>query len=170
MKNAIDSSNYVSFPKFPLYLVGAGLASMLLLVAAIRYTEIGTSYVSTAAPQNERALRFEDRADGSLAVVDASTAAVVEVLAPGTNGFVRGALRGLVRERKRSAIGAEVPFVLAAREDGRLTLDDPTTNRQIDLKSFGATNAAVFEKMLPARALSANQATALPLANQRARN
>ncbi len=162
MNTTQDSSAYTGFPKFPLYTIGAGLVLMLALVAVIRIGDIGTTYASVASPIAERELRFEDRTDGALAVVDASNGKVVEILAPGTNGFVRGAVRGLVRERKRNEIGPDVPFHLAARADGRLTLDDPTTNRQIDLKSFGATNAAVFEKMLPGRNVSANVTSPLP--------
>jgi putative photosynthetic complex assembly protein len=160
--NTANNTAYTGFPKFPLYTIGAGLVLMLALVAAIRISDVGTTYMTVASPVAERELRFEDRNDGALAVVDASNGKIVEVLAPGTNGFVRGAVRGLVRERKRNEIGPDVPFLLAAREDGRLTLDDPTTHRQIDLKSFGATNAAVFEKMLPGRTFSANANASMP--------
>ena len=47
----------------------------------------------------------------------------------GQSGFVRGTLRGLARERKRMGLGAEQPFVLMGRADGRLTLKDPATGR-----------------------------------------
>jgi putative photosynthetic complex assembly protein len=163
MSSTEDTSAYTSFPKFPLYTIGAGLGLMLALVAVIRLSDVGTTYTSVAPPLVERELRFEDQTNGALAVLDASNGSVVEMLAPGTNGFVRGALRGLVRERKRNEIGPEVPFLLAARADGRLTLDDPTTNRQIDIKSFGTTHAAVFEKMLPGRAVSANYNASMPV-------
>ena len=122
MSSTEDTSAYTSFPKFPLYTIGAGLGLMLALVAVIRLSDVGTTYTSVAPPLVERELRFEDQTNGALAVLDASNGSVVEMLAPGTNGFVRGALRGLVRERKRNEIGPEVPFLLAARADGRLTL------------------------------------------------
>jgi len=74
----------------------------------------------------------------------------VDVVAPGTNGFLRGTLRGLARERKRQGIGPEAPFRLTAHDDGRLTLADPATGRRVDLESFGPTNAAVFSQLLVA--------------------
>ena len=55
----------------------------------------------------------------------------------GENGFVRGTLRGLARERKRQGIGPDQPFRLVAHVDGRLTLLDPATGRRVDLESFG---------------------------------
>ena len=69
----------------------------------------------------------------------------------GANGFLRGTLRGLARERKRQGVGAEQPFRLIGRADGRLTLEDPATGRRVDLESFGPTNAAVFAQMLMAK-------------------
>ena len=76
------------------------------------------------------------------------------VLAPGTNGFARGVLRGLARERRRSDIGMEPPFRLARWSDGRLTLEDPTTGRRIELGAFGPTNAEVFAALMLAPAAS----------------
>lgn len=73
---------------------------------------------------------------------------MLDTIAPGTNGFLRSAMRGLVRERKRQGLGAEQPFELLGRADGRLTLVDPGTGRRIDLESFGPSNAAVFVRLL----------------------
>jgi len=94
-------------------------------------------------------LRFEDRDDGGIAVRDARSGALLATVAPGTNGFLRSTMRGLVRERKRQGLGPELPFELIARVDGRLTLIDPGTHRRIDLESFGPTNSAVFARLLP---------------------
>jgi putative photosynthetic complex assembly protein len=136
------------FPRLPLYVIGAVLALTLISVTIVRVGDLGTSYISTAAPQTERALKFEDRVDGAIAVIDARDGGLIDMIAPGSNGFLRGALRGLARERKRMGQGPEVPFMLVARADGRLTLDDPVSKRQVDLKSFGPTNARVFEQFL----------------------
>ncbi|MEY3892074.1 MAG: putative photosynthetic complex assembly protein PuhC [Pseudomonadota bacterium] len=92
-------------------------------------------------------LRFEDRADGSIAVVDYQTKQQVDVIT-GEAGFVRGALRTLAQERKRCEIGSEPPFELIARQDGRLTLADPSTGRMIDLESFGVINSQHFARLL----------------------
>ena len=92
-------------------------------------------------------LRFEDRADGSIAVIDYQTKQQVDVII-GEAGFVRGALRTLAQERKRREIGSEPPFELIARQDGRLTLADPSTGRMIDLESFGVINSQHFARLL----------------------
>ena len=92
-------------------------------------------------------LRFEDRPDGAIAVVDYQTKQQVDVII-GEAGFVRGALRTLAQERKRREIGSEPPFELIARQDGRLTLSDPSTGRMIDLESFGVINSQHFARLL----------------------
>jgi putative photosynthetic complex assembly protein len=95
-----------------------------------------------------RDLRFLDRDDGGVAVYSAPDGRLVHVLPHGTNGFARGVLRGLARDRRRSDIGSEQAFRLVRFADGRLSLDDPATGRRIDLDAFGPTNVAVFARLL----------------------
>jgi putative photosynthetic complex assembly protein len=83
-----------------------------------------------------RELRFIDRDDGAVVVLSCRMA-TVGVLAPGTNGFVRGVMRGMARERRSKNIDAGPPYRLAVWSDGRLTLDDPSTGRWIELAAFG---------------------------------
>ena len=94
-------------------------------------------------------LRFEDRPDGSIAVLDSQTNQQIDLIS-GEAGFVRGALRTLAQERKRRDLDSQPPFELIAREDGRLTLSDPSTGRMIDLESFGLVNAQHFARLLRA--------------------
>lgn len=145
------------FPRGPL--LGAGALVLFALVAIVTYrgmvgeaSSIGPAAVAT------REFRFEDRSDGAVAVVDATTGRTLELLAPGTNGFLRATLRGLARERKRQDVGTEPPFLLSRLTDGRLYLVDPTTNRQVDLGAFGPTNAAAFARLLTVQSADAAKA------------
>ena len=135
-------------PIVPLVAMAALVLSCLVGVSAVRLTGLSTVQQADAATLSMRQLRFEDRADGSIAVLDADSGSLLATVAPGTNGFLRSAMRGLVRERKRQGLGPETPFELLGRVDGRLTLVDPGTGRRIDLESFG-TNSAVFAQLLP---------------------
>lgn len=99
-------------------------------------------------PLAERQLVFADRDDGAIVVTDARTGRVVETLPPGSEGFVRGAMRGLARERKRADAGPEVPFRLATWPDGRITLEDIATGNFMELHAFGRTNAEAFLRLL----------------------
>jgi len=92
-------------------------------------------------------LRFEDRSDGSIAVISASDGRVVKVI-EGEAGFVRGILRAMARERRIKEVNQTIPFELIARADGRLTLLDPATGNRIDLESFGKDNVIEFAVLL----------------------
>jgi putative photosynthetic complex assembly protein len=136
------------FPR-PALIGAATLVGVALLSSSVaRVTGIGTTQMPDAAVVESRELLFEDRADGAVAVHDAGDGEVVAVLAPGTNGFVRGAMRGLARERKRQEVGVTPPFRLIRWSDGRLSLQDPTTGREIYLEAFGPTNADSFAQLL----------------------
>ena len=78
---------------------------------------------------------------------------VIVELESGTDGFVLGVMRGMVRERKSYDASLDAPYLLSRREDGRLLFEDPLTGRVIDLRAFGVTNAAAFAKLLRAAIL-----------------
>jgi putative photosynthetic complex assembly protein len=86
---------------------------------------------------------FVDTSGGSVLVKDSASGRTLAQF-DGEQGFLRGTLRALARERKRRGIGPEAPFSLLGRADGRLTLLDPSTAQRIDLESFGPTNSAIF--------------------------
>lgn len=146
-----DPSGNRPFPRGALFGAAALVLLALLSVTAARLSGVGVMEMPAAAPVQSRDLRFEDRASGAVAVFDARDDRVVEVLAPGTNSFVRGVLRGLARDRMLREIGSRPPFRLTRWADGRLSIEDPTTGRRIDLGAFGPTNAAAFARLLTAR-------------------
>lgn len=119
-------------------------------------TFVGASVVARLDPPRSqltgptsqlRELRFADRADGAVDVLDAISGRPIETLR-GEQGFVRGVLRGLAQERLRRGLGGDRPFLLVVGGDGRLALVDPATNRRVDLESFGRDNAALFARWL----------------------
>ena len=129
-------------------LVGAGLLLALTFVAAglSKSSGIGATRVPDSPAVAVRHLQFADTDDGRLLVREAGTGRVIDTIAPGEGNFVRGTMRGLARERKRSGIGAAPPFILSSRADGRLTLEDPATGRHVDLEAFGPSNAGIFAR------------------------
>jgi putative photosynthetic complex assembly protein len=127
-------------------LVGAGslILLSLLLVVGFRIAGLSPAQPEPSAIVASYQLRFEDRADGAVLIYSEPADRLVHIIAPGTNGFVRGVLRGLARDRRAENIGATEPFKLTRWADGRLSLDDPTTRRHVDLEVFGPTNAGAF--------------------------
>ncbi|GAC1620566.1 MAG: hypothetical protein NVS9B10_02410 [Nevskia sp.] len=143
-----------AFPRKPLFGALALVGLALLTVGAARLSRIGTPIAASTLTNiaAERDLRFEDRDDGSIAVFDDRSGALVDTLAPGSNNFLRGTLRGLVRERRQDSIAGIAAFRLILNRDGHLLLSDPATARTIDLGSFGPTNAQAFSRLLTTKA------------------
>jgi putative photosynthetic complex assembly protein len=150
------------FPKGALIGAGAVVGITLLMTGAVSLGVI-------AKPQNDQQVRisqglkpvtirkftFADQPGGALVIGDAVTGQVATTILPGENsGFIRGVLRGMMRERKMSGIGIEAPFTLTLWEDQRLSLEDPSTKRVIELGSFGPDNRKAFMKLISAGALA----------------
>jgi putative photosynthetic complex assembly protein len=135
-----------TFPRWVLWATAGLLAFTLGGVALVRITGNGPDQLA-AATLSERLLRFEDRPNGGVAVIDGETGQLLTTMT-GEQGFLRGAIRALARDRNARKIGAEQPFKLISRTDGRLTLFDPVSGQRVDLESFGPTNAAVFAPFL----------------------
>jgi putative photosynthetic complex assembly protein len=152
----IDAPRGRPFPRGPLIAIGAIIA--LTLAFAIWSRIEGTDTMPpTGKPVVARDLRFVDRPDGAVLVFRDKDAEPL-VIEPATNGFLRSTVRGLARERKREDVSANIPFRLTQWDDGRLTLEDPTTNRRIDLEAFGSTNAGAFAQLLTAAATEPEEA------------
>ena len=95
-----------------------------------------------------RDLAFKDMPDGGVSVSDAVTGRLVELFRPTTGGFLRGVMRGLVRDHRKVDNATGYPFRLTRWSDGRLTLEDPGTRESFELESFGSTNEQVFANFL----------------------
>lgn len=144
------------FPTSALYAAGALIGVSILTVGSIR---AGLLPAPETAPQSRerrqvavvvaREFRFEDLADGSLLVTDVIANKPVFLFPAGSNtGFIRGVMRGLMRERRLHEVPRTGAVTVAQWADGALTLEDKTTGRIIELGSFGQTNRAAFAQLL----------------------
>lgn len=142
-------------PKAPLMMIGGIAMLSLALAASASFGLVGRDAVpqvsrDAAGTQAvaSRSLHFHDAADGGVVITDGATGAQIARVEPGTGGFIRSTMRGLVLVRQREGIGAETPFELTEWNDGGLTLSDPTTGETRELVGFGETNRAAFAVLL----------------------
>ena len=133
-------------PKHIALVLGLVMLATLILVAVVRFSGVDIRYADSPS-QQVRLLRFADMDNGDIGVFNAQDGSELARFS-GEQGFMRGALRAMARERKRRDIGPMDPFELHARTDGRLTLIDPATQMRLDLESFGPTNAGLFAQLL----------------------
>ena len=135
-----------------LFLVGLTLATVtaarigLITPPPSPAAERGIEHV---APVQIRDLRFTDLPGGALSIVDVKDGRTAQLIKPGEpSGFIRGVLRGLMRDRKLRGLTAAPPLRLTLWKNGALSLDDPATGRSVELGSFGADNRAAFARLL----------------------
>lgn len=141
----------------PIIVMGAMLA--LAAVPAVMMAwprqahDLASASAVKAAPAvvAATAIRFEDRPDGSAAVLDASDGFVLATMKAGDGGFVRTTLRLLTVERRRHNTTGEAPFQVTHWNTGSVTIHDPEIGKTIELKAFGATNAESFAQLLETR-------------------
>lgn len=143
-------STSLSPPRWALLGMAMLVVSTIAIAGLARQTGIGVTGVPESRTVAHVALRFEDRADGSVVVRD-GVGRVLDTIAVSADGFIRGTMRSLARQRKQAGLPHELPFLLERRENGRLSLSDPSTGGRIELDAFGAGNAATFARFLPAR-------------------
>jgi putative photosynthetic complex assembly protein len=130
--------------------VAAMMLVVVLLIAVGGRRELADSTPSLADPRASVQLWFVDRADGGVDVLAANGGRKIAEFAPASNGFARGVLRSMARQRRLSDIDRAPPFVLLERADGGLSLHDPQTGRQVSLDAFGPDNRRVFAALLQA--------------------
>lgn len=144
------------FPVGALYAAGALVGISILTVGAIR---VGVLPAPETAPQARERIKataivahdftFVDREDGALVVGDPATGKPAMILEPGSNsGFIRGVMRGMMRERMLKEASRAAPVTITQWSDGALTLEDTATGRILELGSFGHTNRAAFAQLL----------------------
>ncbi|MCA3014037.1 MAG: phosphonate-binding protein [Myxococcaceae bacterium] len=144
----MSASHDPTVPRPVIYAAGAMLLVSLVLAAVSRPRLVAEQARPRPAPLAALELAFEDRPDGSVAVIDAASGRAFTSLSPESNGFVRGVLRGMNRERKLESLGKDARFLLSREHDGRLFLEDLQTRRRVDVTAFGPDNAAAFARLL----------------------
>ena len=139
------------FPRSLLIAGGTLLLASLGLAAAARYGDIGRTQPTVSAAVETRLFVAKDRAEGGIILTDAQNGTTIAIIEPGDGGFIRGVLRGFARDRRASQLATSDAFLLSRRADGRLTIEDTSTGRVVELEGFGPTNREAFLKLLPSR-------------------
>jgi putative photosynthetic complex assembly protein len=156
----MSSPAHPNFPRsnFPreAFWGGAALVAFVLAGAALVRLDVLPAVADPAAARaaadvtalETHAIVFRDAPGGAVLVSTSDGRTLTAVAANSPDGFIRGVLRGLARERQMHGIGPEAPFRLIRWSDGTMSLADPSTGRTIELWAFGPTNRASFEALL----------------------
>ncbi len=153
----MSALDHEAFPRGAL-IAAAGLVSFSLVATILgnhaglgnHLGRVASTIPPISAPAREVSLAFADQTDGSVQVKDFASGRVLGVLPAGSDGFVRGVMRGMAHERMAHHITSGPGFHLVEGTDRRVVLEDPATGRRIDLNAFGDINLKAFSRFLPA--------------------
>jgi putative photosynthetic complex assembly protein len=145
---ALTAARPANASRFPLY--GAIVLIGFAIIATLfgQKTGIGTVRLEQGEPRAIRDIVLTENSEGLIEVKDARSGDLLASYAGTEGGFVRGALRGLARERMVKSVSATTPYRLILWTSGALTLGDTGTGLNVDLMAFGPTNAGAFARFL----------------------
>ena len=135
-------------PKGFVVLAGALVLFIIAIAGTARISHNNRVILPPTTAIASRDLSFKDLPDGGVDVSDAVTGAHIYTVVPTTGGFLRGVMRGLVRDHRQIGGVSHTSFRLTRWADGRLSIEDPATHETYELEAFGSTNEAVFAQFL----------------------
>ena len=148
MKENANTQEKEVIPIRLLQAVGALLLFTLLVVGYSRLSDMPLLGVPDASPVvKELVLDFQKKEDGSIVILNEEGIEMINSKV-GSNGFISVVHDGFSYERKKKNIRGNTPVKLVLHEDGRLTIVDESSSRDMHLNSFGAMNVAVFGQLI----------------------
>jgi len=148
--NNIAMQNRLSekIPKAMLPMMFALIVFILIAVSVARVS--GLSLVGTP-PQSEvvarASLYFFSERSGAVRVLS-SQGDLLANLSGEEGGFVSNVALAVDQERRKQGVELNAPVEVIWRENGRISVYDPSTAWQADLMGFGADNSRAFAMLL----------------------
>lgn len=135
----------------PRWMVGAILVLVLTCLAMVTLARLTGRPLIATPPTSAVAISRQVLISGDMAgaaTVTALDGKTIADLTPQEGGFVSGVWRVIVRERTKDRVPLDGPVTLIGRDNGRVSILDPSTGWSADLMGFGKDNARAFEKLL----------------------
>lgn len=120
----------------------------VIVTAFAAWTGTGKRYAPSAEIVSAAELRFEDRTDGVVAVLDGETGAEIAIYGIDEGVFVRSVMRGIARQRRLRGDLSQGPVRLSQHANGELWLSDPAHEIHIYLGAFGRDNHRAWTQLL----------------------
>ena len=133
----------------PLVMMAAAAALLTVIVVAIaQWTGVEGLRSNDGAPDFAREIAFVPLGGDRIAVRNTTDEAVITTVEAGSDGLLRGALRGLSMTRDHAGQPLDAPYQLQRFSDDGVYLYDPLTNRSIRLESFGPLETGATADLL----------------------
>ncbi len=130
--------------------VGAICIGALIGTAAMRLGDVPprAQGPAEATAEAREAILIRQLDSGGIAILDPATGARYAFLPEGEDGFIRGLIRVIDRQRMQHGVAFDGPLEIVRWESGHLALVDPATEWRAELIGFGADNYATFATLM----------------------
>jgi putative photosynthetic complex assembly protein len=133
----------------PLVMMAAGAALLTVLVVAFaQWTGIGDLRANAGLPEFSQEIQFLPLEGDRIAVQNVADGSLITTVEAGTDGLLRGALRGLGMSRNHSGFDLAAPYQLQRFAEDGVYLSDALTGRSIRLDSFGPLETGATADLL----------------------
>ena len=132
----------------PQWLVpGAMVASILFVIGFQIFNFEPVNVSPTSSIISSKLIYIEQNDDLATKILNESGAILVEH-PKGEQSFVSTVLTVINRDRLKKNLDKSGPLILQQKENGRLSIFDPSSGKEYDLMGFGEDNILVFRDIL----------------------
>lgn len=125
--------------------------AVFVMVGLARYFEMPPTAMPEEAPiVAQRSIYLSAQMSGQVTVMDEFGTLIAELSAE-EGGFISGVARVIERERRMRTVPQDGLVTVIWRENGRLSIYDPSTLWTADLMGFGQDNARAFAQLVAPR-------------------
>ncbi|MEO0384835.1 MAG: photosynthetic complex putative assembly protein PuhB [Pseudomonadota bacterium] len=135
-------------PRSLVIMAASAVVITVLVVAFAQWTDTSALRTNDGAPAFSQEVQFLPLEGDRIAVQSVADGALITTVEAGTDGLLRGALRGLNMSRSQSDFDLAAPFILQRFEEDGVYLADPLTDRSIRLESFGPIETGATADLL----------------------
>jgi putative photosynthetic complex assembly protein len=127
----------------------SAVACLALVFAIVgKFTGLGADRIVNGAVVATYPVTMMIEGDDAVALKSVETGAVIVGFDKGHGGFLRNAIRAFGLKRHQMNIAPQAPYVVTRWESGRITLNDPATNHQVPVDSFGPMVTKMFAPLV----------------------
>ena len=138
-------------PKAALRALFGLICAVVIMVGLARIFDMPRAATPDIAPiVAQRSIYLSADMSGKVVVLDEFGALIAD-LSPEEGGFISGVARVIERERRMRAVPQDGLVTVIWRENGRLSIYDPSTEWSADLMGFGQDNARAFAQLIAPR-------------------
>ncbi|MEX0280172.1 MAG: photosynthetic complex assembly protein PuhC [Arenibacterium sp.] len=135
----------------PRVMARAMFGLVLAVLALVTWATLTDRPLESTPPPGEivaqRQILLNGNMSGAATVRDLDGTILAD-LSPEQGGFISGVWRVIERERTKHGVSIEGPLTLIRRDNGRISILDPSTGWSADLMGFGVDNARAFARLL----------------------